>query len=142
MHGLLTPAPPSSVSLENGNELTLKGLPLQEAFQKGMEPLLGVKYYPDANHTSTTVESEEEQRFLSGLGAGGAFGDQSAQQASEGIERTVWEFREEGFKESAAEQAAAVRAAVKSGEKKVEKRHKEVTAKPAKSVYRFVDTSS
>jgi hypothetical protein len=99
-----------------------------------MEPLLGVKYYPDDNLISTSVESEEEQRYLKGLGAGGAFGDQSTPQDQEGIERTVWE--------SAAEQAAAVRAAVKSGEKKVLKKHKEVTARPAKSVYRFVDTSS
>ena len=107
-----------------------------------MEPLLGVKYYPDDNLISTSVESEEEQRYLKGLGAGGAFGDQSTQQDQEGIERTVWEYRDEGFKESAAEQAAAVRAAVKSGERKVVKKHKEVTARPAKSVYRFVDTSS
>ena len=106
-----------------------------------MEPLLGVSYYPN-NHTSVSVESEEEQRYTSGLGAGGAFSDQEVQQPAEGIERTVWEFREEGFKETAAEQAEAIRVARKSGEKKVDKKHREVTAKPAKSVYRFVDTSS
>jgi hypothetical protein len=102
-----------------------------------MESLLGVSYYPDGKHTSTSAEAEEEQRFTAGVGAGGAFGNQNAQQGNEGIERAVWEFREEGFTESGS------KAAVSKGHRvKVPKKHKEVTAQPAKSVYRFVDTSS
>jgi hypothetical protein len=48
-----------------------------------------------ASHPSTGVERVEEDRWDAGIGSGGSFGDRSTQARSEGIERTVWEFRDE-----------------------------------------------
>lgn len=48
-----------------------------------------------ASHPSGGIERVEEDRWDAGIGSGGAFGDRSTQAGSEGIERTVWEFRDE-----------------------------------------------
>jgi hypothetical protein len=78
-----------------------------------MEGLLGVKSPVDprtkiedaarerdeatsrAAHPSGGIERVEEDRWDAGIGSGGAFGDRATQAGSEGIERTVWEFRDE-----------------------------------------------
>jgi len=79
-----------------------------------MEPLLGTASGLDARtrqyseraqrdatmeretHPSTMVEREEEHRFEAGVGEGGAFAERSKHDSSrEGIERPVWEYRNE-----------------------------------------------
>ncbi|ODO08411.1 hypothetical protein L198_00141 [Cryptococcus wingfieldii CBS 7118] len=94
-------------------EFQRRSLPLQRAFLEGMEPLLGVrtpinprtKKYDVAiardidmayeSHPSVSAERLEEQRFESGVGQEGAFGDRSRESAQPGIERTAWEWRDE-----------------------------------------------
>jgi hypothetical protein len=65
-------------------------------------------------HPSTGVERDEEQRWDANIGQGGAFGNRAAQGSREGVERTVWEFRDEEMvlAERVAERAA--RESVKS----------------------------
>lgn len=48
-----------------------------------------------ALHASSNVEQIEEDRWDAGIGRGGAFGQRTTQTEREGIERTVWEFRDE-----------------------------------------------
>ena len=78
-----------------------------------MEPLLAVQrlFDPRTNqpnaklqrenaqarelHPGTGVEREEEHRFETGVGDSGAFGDHAQRGASERIERSVWEWRDE-----------------------------------------------
>lgn len=123
-----------------------QNIQLQEAFVQGMEPLLGVSrrraYEPtpdeeSPNHISVGIEREEEDRFEAGIGAGGPFGNMVGQVGNEGIERTVWEFKDEGepieVESKLTERPVAkTSAAVDAG----------ITKKPSKSVYRFIDTSS
>ncbi|WWC59921.1 mitochondrial 37S ribosomal protein mS45 [Kwoniella dejecticola CBS 10117] len=95
------------------DEFNRRSIPLQTAFQKGMEPLLGVqipinpstkehdaaraRHIDQAHdsHPSTSAERLEEQRWDSGVGQEGAFGAKTRENASEGVERTAWEFRDE-----------------------------------------------
>ncbi|WWC87571.1 uncharacterized protein L201_002461 [Kwoniella dendrophila CBS 6074] len=94
-------------------EFRRRSLPLQKAFLEGMEPLLGVqlplnpstKEHDSARarqidmahdaHPSTSAERLEEQRWDSGVGQEGSFGSRSRENASSGVERTAWEFRDE-----------------------------------------------
>lgn len=48
-----------------------------------------------ALHPSSNVERVEEDRWEAGIGRGGAFGHRTSQVEREGLERTVWEFRDE-----------------------------------------------
>ena len=129
-----TTFPPSDLSLD-GDMADKQHLPLQQAFLKGMEGLLGVKSPLDpmtksadnarerdeatqrAAHPSTGVERVEEDRWDAGIGQGGSFGDRASQATSEGIERTVWEFRDEEteMKEKRAMKEAELAAKAKPG---------------------------
>ncbi|WWC68931.1 mitochondrial 37S ribosomal protein mS45 [Kwoniella pini CBS 10737] len=95
------------------DEFNRRSIPLQTAFLNGMEPLLGVqipinpstrehdaaraRYIDQAHdsHPSTNAERLEEQRWDSGVGQEGSFGARTRENASEGVERTAWEFRNE-----------------------------------------------
>jgi hypothetical protein len=70
-----------------------------------------------AAHPSTGIERAEEDRWDAGLGSGGSFGDRATQATSEGIERTVWEFRDEEteMKEKRAVKEAELAAKAKPG---------------------------
>lgn len=121
---------PLSPSLCQGAELTRQNIPLQQAFQAGMEPLLGVERpkrdsarpqsvldREDAERReelpSTGAEREEEERLDAGIGEHGAFGSlqqpETKNRRAAGIERTVWEFRSEEMMQ--AEKAAEAKAA-------------------------------
>ncbi|WVQ63036.1 uncharacterized protein L199_001187 [Kwoniella botswanensis] len=94
-------------------EFKRRSIPLQTAFQQGMEPLLGVqtpinpstKEHDAArarqidlahdSHPSTSAERLEEQRWDSGVGQEGSFGSRTRENSSKGVERTAWEFRDE-----------------------------------------------
>ena len=89
-------------------------LPLQTAFQDGMEPLMDMKSPIDpttrqysernareesrarASDVSHQTELDEEVRFEAGEGAEGAFGEPLGDDEFRRIERTVWEWRDEG----------------------------------------------
>ncbi len=63
-------------------------------------------------HPSTGVEREEEQRWEVGVGSGGAFGDRKCQ-GKEGMERSVWEWRDEDAVLEASEAMEAAKEAAK-----------------------------
>ncbi|KAK4683949.1 hypothetical protein P7C73_g6259, partial [Tremellales sp. Uapishka_1] len=127
--------------------------PLQHAFLAAMEPLLDVKspFYPHSTkldtraerderylrdaHPGSSAEKLEEVRWESGMGEGGAFGQGTPR--NEGMERAVWEFRDEDEvirekKVPAAPATLAVRASKTTVPRSDE----------AKSGFRFIDTSS
>jgi hypothetical protein len=132
MHGFLILPLSPHVCRAGSQTLTLQDLPLQHAFQSGMESLLGARSPINKKtmsidavlerteatardlHPSTGVERDEEQRWDANIGQGGAFGNRAAQGSREGVERTVWEFRDEEMvlAERVAERAA--RESVKS----------------------------
>jgi hypothetical protein len=65
-------------------------------------------------HPSTGVERDEEQRWDANIGQSGAFGDRIAQDSREGIERTVWEYRDEEMVLAERVQERAARESAKS----------------------------
>lgn len=115
---------------------TPQSLPLQQAFLEGMEPLLAVQTTVDPrtrqyseriqreaaqtrrSHPSTSAEKEEEQRWESGVGLGGAFGNRVKQGNTKGIERSAWEWRGEDavLKATAAMETAREQAKEAAGE--------------------------
>lgn len=111
-----------------------------------MQPLLGVREDERYDTQSTRIETEEEVRFEAGVGAGGAFGNMVEQERSEGMERTVWEFREEGVESespAAPSQAAQPVQPVQSRrERAIAPTVDEKISRPSKTVYKFVNTSN
>lgn len=93
--------------------LTTQSIPLQVAFQKGMEPLLGAEDLVQTRwgrnergdsrdvNQATSAELDEELRWDRGIGAGGAFGERSGPHGERvaadttTIERNVFEWRAE-----------------------------------------------
>jgi hypothetical protein len=124
----------------------IQNIQLQEAFLNGMEPLLGVPRRKGSDtrlvedeqtsrHVSVGVEQEEEKRLEEGIGAGGVFGDRTKQVGREGIERTVWEFREEGQRDAPVAEARDKVVEVKA----TPASKTESSRRIGRSVYRFVD---
>ncbi|KAL1410118.1 hypothetical protein Q8F55_004121 [Vanrija albida] len=151
------------------DEFRRQNIPLQKAFQDGMETLLGVTSPLDKNtgtaslesrrreehirkrHTATATELEEEAQYyddkLDDRRPTGAFAP-ARNNRSASLDRDIWEFRSdaEATQDAKDVEAEAAAKAVLAAE-----REKNPKARPAplpsttvaggKTVYRFVDTS-
>lgn len=94
-------------------------------------------------HTSTTAELDEEIQKEQHLSVGGAFGDLRLESRLQGLEKDAWEFQDEATvlsKKHAKEEAEAAPRAEKA-EEPVVAEPVSTTAKPGKTLYRFIDTS-
>ncbi|GMK54394.1 hypothetical protein CspeluHIS016_0109800 [Cutaneotrichosporon spelunceum] len=137
-------------------EFVRQGLPLQHAFHNRMEVLLGVQSpmknktvslesrrseeQARALHPSTKAEQDEEWIKEHSTSHGGAFGDLHKQAKYEGMVMEAWQFKDEA-EVIADRKAAAAAAEPKPIPKWTPPVQPTNFAKPANTVYRFIDTT-
>lgn len=138
-------------------EPLLGAMPLRNPRTNAIEPGLEREEASSRGaHPSSGVERVEEERWELGIGQGGVFADRATNERSEGIERTVWEFRSEeaeieSERSKGASKGLAAGPSTPELDKVAEALEPEakakwspslVTRQSSKKAFRFVDTAA